>query len=44
MSWEEKYMKNLVTVETLNKLVAAVKLTQAEVDQMVADRLEQFGY
>ncbi|MEL7654745.1 MAG: hypothetical protein AAGU75_02425 [Bacillota bacterium] len=45
MTWEEKYMKNLVTLETLNKLVAAGKeLTQAEVDQMVADRLEQFGY
>ena len=44
MSWEEKYMKNMVTLATLNKLVAAEKLTQGEVDQMVADRLEEFGY
>lgn len=44
MTWYEKYMKNLVTLSTLNKLVAAGKLTQDEVDQMVADRLEQYGY
>ena len=44
MSWYDKYMKNLVSIETLNKLVVAGKLTQAEVDQMVADRLEQYGY
>ena len=44
MTWYEKYMKNLVSIETLNKLVAANKLTQEEVDQMVADRLEQYGY
>ncbi len=44
MSWYDKYMKNLVSVATLEKLVAADKLTQAEVDTMVADRLEQFGY
>ena len=44
MSWYEKYMKNLVSIETLNKLVAANKLTQEEVDQMVQDRLEQYGY
>lgn len=44
MSWYEKYMKNMVTLETLNKLVAAEKLTQAEVDTMVTDRLEQYGY
>lgn len=44
MTWYDKYMKNLVTLVTLNKLVAAGKLTQGEVDQMVADRLEQFGY
>ena len=44
MTWEEKYMKNMVTIETLNKLVTANKLTQEEVDQMVADRLAQYGY
>lgn len=44
MSWYEKYMKNLVSIETLNKLVVANKLAQEEVDQMVADRLEEYGY
>lgn len=44
MSWYDKYMRNLVSIETLNKMVVAGKLTQAEVDQMVADRLEQYGY
>ena len=37
-------MKNMVTIETLNKLVTANKLTQEEVDQMVQDRIEQYGY
>lgn len=44
MNWKEKYMKNLVSIETLNKLVAAGKLTQAEVDEMVAERLATYGY
>lgn len=44
MTWYEKYMINAVSIETLNKLVAAGKLTKAEVDKMVADRLEQYGY
>lgn len=44
MSWYEKYMKNMVSIETLNKLVLANKLMQEEVDIMVANRLEQFGY
>ena len=44
MTWEEKYMKNMVTIETLNKLVNAGKLTQKEVDDMVARRLEKEGY
>ena len=44
MDWYDRYMKNAVTLATLNKLVAAGKITQAEVDQMVADRLEQYGY
>lgn len=42
--WRERYMKNMVTIITLNKLVAAQKLTQVEVDTMIADRLEQYGY
>lgn len=44
MNWYDKYMNNMVSIETLNKLVAAGKLTQVEVDQMASDRLEQFGY
>ena len=44
MSWYDKYMINAVSLETLNKLVKAGKLTQAEVDKMVADRLELYGY
>ena len=44
MTWEEKYMRNMVTIETLNKLVNAGKLTQKEVDDMVARRLEEEGY
>ena len=35
MSWYDRYMNNMVSIATLNKLVAAGKLTQAEVDQMV---------
>ena len=44
MTWYEKYMKNMVSIVTLNKLVITGKLTQAEVDTMVADRLTQYGY
>jgi hypothetical protein len=44
LSWYDKYMINAVSITTLNKLVVANKLTQIEVDIMVADRLEQYGY
>lgn len=44
MTWYEKYMINAVSIATLNKLVKAGKLTQEEVDTMVADRFSQFGY
>lgn len=44
MTWREKYLKNMVSIETLNKLVPAGKLDQEEVDQMVTERLEQHGY
>lgn len=44
MSWYDKYMINAVNISTLNKLVAAGKLTQEEVDKMVTDRLERYGY
>ena len=44
MSWYDKYMINAVSLVTLNKLVTAGKLTQEDVDKMVADRLEIYGY
>ena len=44
VSWYDKYMNNMVSIAILNKLVTAGKLTQAEVDTMVADRLAQYGY
>ena len=44
MSWYDKYMINAVSIETLNKLVKAGKLSQEEVDEMVTDRLELYGY
>ena len=37
------YEKIWLTIETLNKLVNAGKLTQKEVDDMVARRLEEEG-
>ena len=37
-------MKNFVLLSTLEKLVRAGKLTQAEVDSMVRDRLDDYGY
>lgn len=39
----DKYMQNRVTVESLEKLVKAKKLTQQELDTMIADRLEKYG-
>lgn len=44
MSWYDKYMINAVSISTLSKLVIAGKLTQEEVDKMVSDRLEKYGY
>ena len=44
MSWYDRYMINAVNISTLNKLVSARKLTQEEVNIMVADRQEQYGY
>lgn len=42
--WHELYMINAVSIITLNKLVTNGKLTQEEVDKMIADRLEKYGY
>lgn len=44
MSWYDRYMINAVNISTLNKLVAAGKLAQEEVDTMVADRMAQYSY
>lgn len=44
MDWYNKYMQNLVSITTLNKLVVANKLTQLEVDTMVKDRFKLYGY
>lgn len=38
MTWKEKYMKNMVTLATLQKLINAGKLTQEEVDAWIAER------
>lgn len=40
----EMYMKNMVALSTLEKLVEAERLTREQVDGMVADRLAQQGY
>ena len=44
MNWYDRYMKNAVSLATIDKLVVAGKLTQTERDQMVADRLALYGY
>lgn len=44
MTWREKYMKNMVRLATLERLVAAGKLERAEVDAWQAERLEAYGY
>lgn len=43
-NWYDRFMKNMVTVATLNKLVAAGKLQQLTVDLWIQERLEKFGY
>lgn len=40
----ELYIKNMVTLQSLNKLVNAGKLNRADVDAWVTERLEKFGY
>lgn len=42
--WYELYLKNAVTITTLDKLIKAGKLTQQDFDTMVTDRLVQYGY
>lgn len=43
-TWYIKYMNNLVTLDTLKKLVKAEKLEQTLVDAWVTERLEKYGY
>lgn len=43
-TWYDRYMKNMVTVATLNKLVAAGKLEESMVNQWVEERKELLGY
>lgn len=43
-AWYTKYMNNMVTIDTLNKLISAGKLTQFMVDGWVEERMEEKGY
>jgi len=43
IDWKERYMRNLVTLETLLLLVGAKKLKQADVDAWVKERKEKYG-
>lgn len=38
------YMENAVALASLEKMIAAGKLTRKEVDGMVADRMEKYGF
>lgn len=41
--WYEKFMRNMVTVETLRKLAAAGKLDAETIDAWAAERMEKYG-
>lgn len=43
-SWYVKYMNNLVTLDTLNKLVSASKLNPMTVEDWVEERQQKYGY
>ena len=40
MNWLEKYMKNMVSLDTLKKLILAGQVTQQEVDQNDSAKIE----
>ena len=42
--WYVKYMNNLVTLDTLNKLVSAGKLDSVKVEEWVEERQQKYGY
>jgi hypothetical protein len=41
--WHDKYMKNAVTAETLQKLVGAGKLSAEDVEAWIAERKAVYG-
>lgn len=43
-SWYVKYMNNLVTLDTLNKLVSAGILDPMMVEDWVEERQQKYGY
>lgn len=42
--WYVKYMNNLVTLYTLNKLVSAGRLDPMTVEDWVEERQQKYGY
>ena len=42
--WHDKYMNNLVTLNTLKKLVDANKLTEMFVENIKSKRQDMYGY
>lgn len=44
MNWYEMYMNNLANISTIDKLVKAGEMTEAEKEKMVSDRLGKYGY
>ena len=43
-SWYIKYMRNMVTLDTLNRLVNAGKLDALMVEDWVEERQQKYGY
>lgn len=43
-SWYAKYMSNMVTLDTLNRLVNARKLDSLMVEDWVEERQQKYGY
>ncbi len=43
-TWHDKYMNNLCTEATLNKLAQAQKLNTKDVQNWVKERMETYGY
>ena len=42
--WYVKYMNNLVTLDTLNKIVSAGRLDPMTVEDWVEERQHKYGY